>query len=146
VAGGGKPVDEIDLALLRVDHLARNALRLKNRIYKPLQGQRGAGLEQVAPWRVLGQGAHDGVGQSADEALSILLAHVELHRHVYEGELLLRVMVHDRYAGHALEAAVRAGNEVYAPADQSLLGGRVDRSEEHTSELQSRENLVCRLL
>src|SRR5690606_39279310 len=25
-------------------------------------------------------------------------------------------------------------------------GGRLDRSEEHTSELQSRENLVCRLL
>src|SRR5690606_41502715 len=27
-----------------------------------------------------------------------------------------------------------------------LLGGRAGRSEEHTSELQSRENLVCRLL
>src|SRR5690606_41032170 len=27
-----------------------------------------------------------------------------------------------------------------------LHGQRVDRSEEHTSELQSRENLVCRLL
>src|SRR5690606_1242172 len=27
-----------------------------------------------------------------------------------------------------------------------LCGGRLERSEEHTSELQSRENLVCRLL
>src|SRR5690606_40441811 len=27
-----------------------------------------------------------------------------------------------------------------------ILATRVDRSEEHTSELQSRENLVCRLL
>src|SRR5690606_40087255 len=27
-----------------------------------------------------------------------------------------------------------------------FLGSHVDRSEEHTSELQSRENLVCRLL
>src|SRR5690606_41587506 len=27
-----------------------------------------------------------------------------------------------------------------------LFGGGVERSEEHTSELQSRENLVCRLL
>src|SRR5690606_14148601 len=27
-----------------------------------------------------------------------------------------------------------------------LMGAFVDRSEEHTSELQSRENLVCRLL
>src|SRR5207302_4808888 len=32
--------------------------------------------------------------------------------------------------------------------DRGIVGGRVgiDRSEEHTSELQSRENLVCRLL
>src|SRR6266511_2872582 len=30
--------------------------------------------------------------------------------------------------------------------DGSLAGGRWPRSEEHTSELQSRENLVCRLL
>src|SRR5690606_40087754 len=28
----------------------------------------------------------------------------------------------------------------------ALSGGNVQRSEEHTSELQSRENLVCRLL
>src|SRR5690606_39447990 len=31
-------------------------------------------------------------------------------------------------------------------ADRRLAGGRAARSEEHTSELQSRENLVCRLL
>src|SRR5690606_40533970 len=37
----------------------------------------------------------------------------------------------------------RAGREVVA-ADDSRACGR--RSEEHTSELQSRENLVCRLL
>src|SRR5690606_40272235 len=30
--------------------------------------------------------------------------------------------------------------------DHSILGADVARSEEHTSELQSRENLVCRLL
>src|SRR5690606_41792566 len=41
----------------------------------------------------------------------------------------------------ALEAAQKAGDEVVA-------GALIDRmrSEEHTSELQSRENLVCRLL
>src|SRR5690606_42160583 len=32
-----------------------------------------------------------------------------------------------------------------APHIQGVLG-KLDRSEEHTSELQSRENLVCRLL
>src|SRR5690606_41676087 len=46
--------------------------------------------------------------------------------------------------GHR-EAGQRAGFEVGAdrPRPRSF---RVDRSEEHTSELQSRENLVCRLL
>src|SRR3712207_8808233 len=32
------------------------------------------------------------------------------------------------------------------PIQISLLGGPADRSEEHTSELQSRQYLVCRLL
>src|SRR2546426_5906166 len=33
-----------------------------------------------------------------------------------------------------------------APVPQDLCGGRAQRSEEHTSELQSPCNLVCRLL
>src|SRR5690606_41510905 len=32
------------------------------------------------------------------------------------------------------------------PEDGDVIQYRMDRSEEHTSELQSRENLVCRLL
>src|SRR5690606_39947885 len=55
-------------------------------------------------------------------------------------------------------ASVRAGGDLAQAAltaiglrDQAVLGGArggepMDRSEEHTSELQSRENLVCRLL
>src|SRR5690606_39533888 len=46
----------------------------------------------------------------------------------------------DQVVGLALEAL---------PPDVVVVGERdvgVDRSEEHTSELQSRENLVCRLL
>src|SRR5690606_41358154 len=35
---------------------------------------------------------------------------------------------------------------VLAPATGAFLAAVADRSEEHTSELQSRENLVCRLL
>src|SRR5690606_40532178 len=34
----------------------------------------------------------------------------------------------------------------YSSDDDEPLGGNLLRSEEHTSELQSRENLVCRLL
>src|SRR5690606_40063688 len=58
---------------------------------------------------------------------------------------------------HASRTAegIRAGEAVRAQADRTLLasigsspgGARTaTRSEEHTSELQSRENLVCRLL
>src|SRR5690606_40566270 len=38
------------------------------------------------------------------------------------------------------------GNVVFPAAAFGLEGGRMLRSEEHTSELQSREHLVCRLL
>src|SRR5690606_40313494 len=39
-----------------------------------------------------------------------------------------------------------AAGEVIAAFAQFVMGGEFVRSEEHTSELQSRENLVCRLL
>src|SRR3712207_8958066 len=44
--------------------------------------------------------------------------------------------------------AVRASGEPFSPGLlwQALLETRVGRSEEHTSELQSRQYLVCRLL
>src|SRR5256885_4583964 len=40
----------------------------------------------------------------------------------------------------------RRGQAEHQPAEPPLHGGRVYRSEEHTSELQSPCNLVCRLL
>src|SRR5690606_39818399 len=50
-----------------------------------------------------------------------------------------------RVAGR--QAGARALPEFTHQRQQLLPGqGRVPRSEEHTSELQSRENLVCRLL
>src|SRR5690606_41948356 len=50
-------------------------------------------------------------------------------------EPLVRVdQFHDRHRAHQEEE------------DRCGLGHQVARSEEHTSELQSRENLVCRLL
>src|SRR2546430_16431418 len=49
-----------------------------------------------------------------------------------------------------VRAALRGGGRLlFAPVilQRSLYGaGQVDRSEEHTSELQSQSNLVCRLL
>src|SRR2546422_6924580 len=50
----------------------------------------------------------------------------------------------ERLQGHSLGSVGRiAGDEVFS---LSAGGKRKDRSEEHTSELQSRLHLVCRLL
>src|SRR2546430_13624020 len=54
----------------------------------------------------------------------------------------------DRRAAHRADRAARLGPLAQAVALDvpQRLAGRVDRSEEHTSELQSQSNLVCRLL
>src|SRR2546429_5361843 len=57
-----------------------------------------------------------------------------------------RVLHHDGNGdgiGHGLEEALDLG---LAEAEGGAVVGRHDRSEEHTSELQSRLHLVCRLL
>src|SRR5690606_42022069 len=55
--------------------------------------------------------------------------------------VMMRSSVAVRPAEHALPAGSAAPSHEARRADQN-----VRRSEEHTSELQSRENLVCRLL
>src|SRR5690606_40794185 len=53
----------------------------------------------------------------------------------------------DHVADPLLEHAdLREAAVVFARPDASPVGMHLERSEEHTSELQSRENLVCRLL
>src|SRR5690606_41836104 len=65
----------------------------------------------------------------------------------------LTVTSFDGTASHDISVEINGTND--APAIKgttsetyvsSGIGGFVERSEEHTSELQSRENLVCRLL
>src|SRR5436309_8779713 len=51
-----------------------------------------------------------------------------------------------RAAGARGTVHVPGDAEVVDAKGKVLTPGLVDRSEEHTSELQSRENLVCRLL
>src|SRR2546430_4189171 len=61
---------------------------------------------------------------------------------------------HRRIARRAGRQGDRGGREVRAPGlrrsahppRHAEVGVRIDRSEEHTSELQSQSNLVCRLL
>src|SRR5207302_10848689 len=48
--------------------------------------------------------------------------------------------------GDRAQGKPRGALAVGLPRSRSLLGSQEPRSEEHTSELQSRENLVCRLL
>src|SRR5690606_39788909 len=50
--------------------------------------------------------------------------------------------LHDALPISAVEGLPSSGRQ----HDVHVLDGRARRSEEHTSELQSRENLVCRLL
>src|SRR5690606_41370701 len=49
-------------------------------------------------------------------------------------------------SGRATAPAPMHPTRTQAPSQRSRSRDRVPRSEEHTSELQSRENLVCRLL
>src|SRR5690606_40637071 len=69
------------------------------------------------------------------------------------GRLLFAGSDVTRLAGHrycdAGIAIVPEGRRLFtgmSVADNLEVGAHVPRSEEHTSELQSRENLVCRLL
>src|SRR5688572_23335427 len=53
---------------------------------------------------------------------------------------------HDTFRQASSAARVRQRDKIFMRIDLDLLGASVVRSEEHTSELQSQSNLVCRLL
>src|SRR5690606_39807241 len=53
--------------------------------------------------------------------------------------------IHQEYGGVVPELASRSHQQNIVPVVHQALS-KANRSEEHTSELQSRENLVCRLL
>src|SRR5947207_11109523 len=53
---------------------------------------------------------------------------------------------HSTASSHELKRAVWPGGGVSPDRSLQLVGGRGRRSEEHTSELQSHSDLVCRLL
>src|SRR5688572_18595360 len=79
---------------------------------------------------------------------------LELARYKFDTALLINVLEHTKDDAAALRRAhqlLEPGGRVviFAPADKSLYGSMdegIGRSEEHTSELQSQSNLVCRLL
>src|SRR2546427_1876162 len=54
--------------------------------------------------------------------------------------------VPDAVAGERLERLIAAVRQVARSQNVALVGTTHERSEEHTSELQSQSNLVCRLL
>src|SRR3989442_10536387 len=63
---------------------------------------------------------------------------------LHVGELALEVLVED--SAEALRELLRAVEREMAALDVVAEALGVERSEEHTSELQSRPHLVCRLL
>src|SRR5690606_2455808 len=108
-----------------------------------------------------------GIETTKDKVLRIILAgQPELNAKLDSAELVqltqrVRLRFHlsalspddtRGYILHRLEVAGSGGREIFAeeghPVIYRYTGGvpRLIRSEEHTSELQSRENLVCRLL
>src|SRR5690606_41814353 len=86
---------------------------------------------------------------SLHDALPIWLEHVELEIALAGGKADCRIIAHHlrHHHGHGF----RLGRIDLARHDRAARlvfrnGQLAQRSEEHTSELQSRENLVCRLL
>src|SRR2546430_13355408 len=78
---------------------------------------------------------------------STLFPYTTLFRSRVLTERLDRAVLSPAFAadGRSLELAVEDDGSQY-PARIPLAGGATERSEEHTSELQSQSNLVCRLL
>src|SRR2546427_8340667 len=79
-----------------------------------------------------------------------LLAHREPHRVLVRERATARREQHDGGPGaqvvHRLEERLRLEDHPRPAAVGGVVHGAVPRSEEHTSELQSQSNLVCRLL
>src|SRR5690606_30342894 len=115
------------------DLLWRNSSSGKNTIWYSAQQSRRKSLTQIADtrWEVVGVGDFDGDGEA-----DIFWRHASSGKNTvwYSG---------DRDNRKSLRGVSDARWKVVAVGD---FNGDGKRSEEHTSELQSRENLVCRLL
>src|SRR5690606_39618611 len=81
--------------------------------------------------------------RSSDLATGIPMAQV-LFAGGAVGTLILPLMIFHQI--QLMVCAVLAQRYARRPEDDAAAAGSEARSEEHTSELQSRENLVCRLL
>src|SRR5690606_14247729 len=88
-------------------------------------------------------GVDDIVGRERD-AVAPVDVRLQLHRHLGEIAVVDRLLGGERVLPWPVEAPF--GVDVPEGIERELVQARVLRSEEHTSELQSRENLVCRLL
>src|SRR5690606_41716093 len=75
---------------------------------------------------------------------STLFPYTTLFRSEVMGRLIRFVSAHE--VGHTLGLPHNWGSSSAYPVDSLRSATFTRRSEEHTSELQSRENLVCRLL
>src|SRR5690606_40136935 len=78
---------------------------------------------------------------------STLFPYTTLFRSIGPGPQLAQSRAEREHRRHRAVADARIDVELaFIDLHADVLAGIVERSEEHTSELQSRENLVCRLL
>src|SRR5690606_40163763 len=81
-----------------------------------------------------------GTGSTAEEFVRLLAGKVS------SGLKIVGVPTSERTAALCRELGVPLSSLDETPELDLTIDGADERSEEHTSELQSRENLVCRLL
>src|SRR2546430_13421372 len=111
----------------REQHQARGDAQDEN----AQRDDQGAGPRQLLPVRIGAQGKLE-----------------NHHRQVGDGscEIAAPELVVERREQQWRGLATDARHRQQQTCEDAAAGGGVDRSEEHTSELQSQSNLVCRLL
>src|SRR2546430_14473430 len=86
----------------------------------------------------------DHTGHAGDGAPAIRLT-AEVQQHIGRNQVRAVAMSSTDGVVRGMEV-VDTGTPITVPVGQAALGRILNRSEEHTSELQSQSNLVCRLL
>src|SRR6266511_3999774 len=108
-------------------------------------------LRPVPMTRALIVGPRDELEATIERLYDLKLLHIVDHKEGEEGleigkPLLKASEASEILVKHRSLASVLQLEEAEPAAETGLTGDLRQRSEEHTSELQSRENVVCRLL
>src|SRR5690606_21569149 len=125
------------------DSFTYNLLQHLSELCAHAQGGRNvqidlAGIEAIDPDRIC---VSPGPCSPAEAGIS-----VELIRHFAGKKPILGVCLGHQSIGAAYGGRIVRAREIMHGKVSSITHRGTDRTEEHTSEVQSRENLVCRLM